>query len=837
MGSLLLRLALFGCALALAGTARAQDEDTKAWVSVDGHLSGDTLVVSQGGTFPVSVRFGAVNAAGLRCNIWSPPENVTTTGAGYFDNGGGFLPVMGGSGEVRRDFALTAGDWYFWTDASDGVASEVSSGPWTDGLLLHVRVRVGGDSVLLGESSPAGSMARPADSADLKNDFLVPSPGLSWSRTDGSALGRPFDPAGGRLFPDGLPVSLSIYATPYAIITLCGTPGVYGYTDGPLAVAQFAGPWGVAVDVAGNLYVADSGNNAIRKITPGGAVTTVISGGGLYGLNDPTGVAVDAAGNIYIANRNNYAIWKVTPAGVMTILAGLSTVPGSADGTGSFATFSSPTGVAVDGSGNVYVADSGNNTIRKITAGGVVTTLAGRAGQPGAVDGTGTAARFDYPAGVAVDQSGNVYVADTFGRAIRKITPGGVVTTLAGELGAGGHVDGTGSAAQFSEPSSVALDASGNVYVVDSDSTVRKVTPGGVVTTLAGAAGFSSYTDGAGAAARFNEPQGIAVAGNGTLYVADTLNHVIRLGNLIVAPAISAQPQSTSVLAGAAFSLSVGATGTAPLTYQWYQNGNAVAGATASTYAVASAATTNAGSYTVIVSNPAGSATSNSAVVAVSLPVVAPSIAIQPQSITITAGQGGNLSVAANGTAPLSYQWFQNGNAVAGATSSTYAISNAVTANAGSYTVTVTNSAGTATSAPATVVVGIPPSITSPPQSVTVAQGSLFTLSVTCAGSDPISYQWSFNGGAISGATGSSYVVASASPASAGSYAVTATNAFGTATSGAAAVIVNVPSAPAASGSGGGGGGAPSAWFYGALLALVLARHCVRPNRTGPQET
>src|SRR5438093_609526 len=172
-----------------------------------------------------------------------------------------------------------------------------------------------------------------------------------------------------------------------------------------------------------------------------------------------------------------------------TTLAGQASI-GSADGTGSAARFNGPYGVATDSSGNVYVADTGNCTIRKITPAGVVTTLAGLAGFTGSADGTGSAARFNGPSSVATDSSDNVYVADTFNHTIRKITPAGVVTTLAGLAGSFGSADGTGSAARFYYPGGVATDSSGNVYVADTfHITIRKVTPAGVVTTLAGVAG------------------------------------------------------------------------------------------------------------------------------------------------------------------------------------------------------------------------------------------------------------------------------------------------------------------------------------------------------------
>ena len=178
-------------------------------------------------------------------------------------------------------------------------------------------------------------------------------------------------------------------------------------------------------------------------------------------------MAVDSAGNVYVADAYNDEIRKITPSGVVTTLAGSAGQAGSSDGTGSAARFIDPCGVAVDSAGNVYVADYGNDEIRKITPSGVVTTLAGSAGQTGSSDGTGSAARFDDPMGVAVDSAGNVYVADYGNDEIRKITPSGVVTTLAGSAGQTGSSDGTGSAARFDYPMGVAVDSAGNVYVAD----------------------------------------------------------------------------------------------------------------------------------------------------------------------------------------------------------------------------------------------------------------------------------------------------------------------------------------------------------------------------------
>jgi len=317
------------------------------------------------------------------------------------------------------------------------------------------------------------------------------------------------------------------------VTTLAGT-GSTGSANGTGTAASFYSPQGVAVDNSGNVYVADASNHLIRKITSAGVVTTLAGSGSQGSANGtgtaatfkfPRGVAVDGSGNVYVADRQNHMIRKITSAGVVTTLAG-SGSSGSADGTGTAATFYQPCGVAVDNSGNVYVADASNHLIRKITSAGVVTTLAG-SGSQGSADGTGTAASFNYPYGIAVDGSGNVYVADKENNLIRKVTSAGVVTTLAGS-GSSGSADGTGTAASFYSPYGVAVDNSGNVYVADRQNhMIRKITSAGVVTTLAGS-GSSGSADGTGTAASFYQPCGVAVVGSGNVYVADTDNNLIR---------------------------------------------------------------------------------------------------------------------------------------------------------------------------------------------------------------------------------------------------------------------------------------------------------------------
>jgi hypothetical protein len=321
--------------------------------------------------------------------------------------------------------------------------------------------------------------------------------------------------------------------------TLAGTAGVIGSADGIGAAASFNIPFGVATDGADNIYVADSGNNTIRKITPAGLVTTLAGTAGVVGsaagagpvasFSNPTGVATDSAGNVYVADFGNNIIRKITSAGVVTTLVGTAGVIGSADGTGPAASFNNPTGVATDSAGNVYVADKANNIIRKITSAGVVTTLAGTAGVTGNINGIGAAASFRSPSGVVTDSAGNVYVADYGSNIVRKITSAGAVTTLAGSAGVTGSTDGAGAAASFGGTYGVATDSVGNVFVADIwNQLIRKVTPAGVVTTLAGMSAKFGSADGTGAAASFFAPYGLATDGAGNIYVADTSNNIIR---------------------------------------------------------------------------------------------------------------------------------------------------------------------------------------------------------------------------------------------------------------------------------------------------------------------
>jgi sugar lactone lactonase YvrE len=416
------------------------------------------------------------------------------------------------------------------------------------------------------------------------------------------------------------------------ISVLAGQIGGEGYADGAASQARFWGPTGIALDAAGNLYVAD--DNAVRKITPAGVVSTLAGSprtcgdqagnGSAARLCYPSGVAVDDSGNVYAVDGSRY-VWQIDPMGSMSLdatapfgqcpsglaaigsvlymsdgcdgvigvvgggqvggtalvipstpvaisfdasqnlfianntvvqqlpflehavslLAGSVGNPGSANGTGAAAQFgcsqqqigfgyaltnaNGAAGIATTPAGLSYVTDYCNNEIRMVTSAGVVTTFAGSTNPPGAADGSGAAAQFWGPAGIVVDPLGNLYVADYLNALIRKITPAGDVSTYAGQTPHAGTTDGPGPQASFRYPFGITVDSGGNLYVADTyNETIRKITPAGVVSTIAGLPTVSGSADGLGSAARFADPEGIAIDSKGNLFVADTLNEVIR---------------------------------------------------------------------------------------------------------------------------------------------------------------------------------------------------------------------------------------------------------------------------------------------------------------------
>ena len=603
-------------------------------------------------------------------------------------------------------------------------------------------------------------------------------------------------------------VATALRAQDYAFVNFAGTGNTAGSANG--TPGTFSNPYGIAIDADKNLYIADTVNNLIRKITPARVVSTLAGTAGFSGtldgtgaaarFNFPVGIAADGSGNIYVSDANSFTIRKITAAGVVTTFAGTPFQIGSTDGTGAAARFFLPYGVATDAQGNVYVAEGGNHLIRKITPAGAVTTLAGGAQQPGNTNGTGGAARFNIPFGVAVDSAGNVFVADSGNNVIRRVTAAGVVTTFAGD-GLSGAFDGTGTAARFNQPRGVAVGAGGVVYVADyGNSVIRAITSAGVVTTVAGTAGIVGEVNSVGPTVRFYDPTGIVADGT-TVYVADTSNNLVRRGvpaSSAGLPEINIHPIDQEIAVGQSITFRVTATGSS-LTYQWLRNTVVIPGATASTYTIASPVGTDAAVYSARVSGPTGSVDSTGAGLTVH-PVVVGTIPITARPIgqSVNTGQAVSFSVTATGSG-LTYQWLKAGVPIAGATASTYAIAAVTVSSAGTYGVRIT--AGAATETPTAKLIvdasaGAPVTITSNPSSQTVNTGQPVTFSVTATGTGALTYQWLKNDTAIVGATAANFTIASTQASDTGSYTARVSVGSASVTSAPAILTVGAPPPP-----------------------------------------
>jgi sugar lactone lactonase YvrE len=574
--------------------------------------------------------------------------------------------------------------------------------------------------------------------------------------------------------------------TPSGVVsTLAGIAGVFGSGDGPSG--QLYEPEAVAVD-AGNVYVADTGNAAIRKITPDGSITTLAGSPGTVGSADgsgtgalfyqPAGLGMDATGNLYVADYFNNTIRKVTSAGLVTTLAGLPGAAGSADGTNSAARFRAPQGVAVGSTGTVYIADTANSTIRVMTAGGAVTTLAGSPSS-GSINGPASNARFSSPRNVAVDGQNNIYVADTLNSVIRKITPAGMVSVLAGTAGVFGSEDGSAANVLFSGPQGIAVDAGGNLYVADTgNSTIRKVTSGGVTTTLAGLAGNPGNADGTGTSAHFNQPQGVALDSAGNVYVADTGNHTIRK---ITSGGVSSTLAGSAGSFGSADGTQDGARFNAPTGIAVDASGNLYV-ADSNNHTIRQV--TSAGVVTTLAGwagmwgSTDGSGTS--------------ALFFEPSGISIDAS--GNLYVldCGNSTlrklAPSGSTWVTS--TVAGLPGVSGSLDGSGAGGEFYYPAGVTVSAGgyfyVADAGNNTIrSQAIPPSILTQPQSQTIEAGATAILNISVYGSMPFAYTWQCNGTNLA-CTGSCSLIVS----NAGSYQVIVTNVAGQVTSDIATLTV-----------------------------------------------
>jgi hypothetical protein len=398
-----------------------------------------------------------------------------------------------------------------------------------------------------------------------------------------------------------------------------GTPGHYGSSDGAPNVARFQGLGGLVFDAAGNLLVADVGNNAIRRASPSGLVSPVAGLLGPPGFADgpaatarfagPQGLAVDTAGNIYVADSDNHVIRKISPAGIVSTFAGAAGQPGAVDGPPAQARFRAPQGIALDAGGNLFVADLGNSAVRRVTPAGMVSTFVGALGVPGFLDGAGAAARLSYPNALTMDAAGTLWVADETNTAVRKISREGAVTTFA-------------ILPWLRFPRGLAVDGRGDVYVANYGGAIIRLTADGAL----GGTVSRPYAEIPADFSRLNSfsPVGLAHDRQGALFVADSGNMCVLKAALVPGSgdpgiAMEVPPAAQRIVAGGSAVLSVTATGPG-LYYQWRKDGVPIAGATKSQLVLTGTTAADAGGYSVLVGNFAGAVVSSAAALAFAPP-------------------------------------------------------------------------------------------------------------------------------------------------------------------------------------------------------------------------
>ena len=543
---------------AIAGATSASFQIASAQASDAGDFT--VVVTNAGGAATSAIATLTVSAVASAPTITSQPQNLTVTAgssASFSVTVGGTAPftyqwqkenvaIASAAASTITIASAQSGDAGNYTVLVTNAAGSVTSSVAT--LTVNGSGTGGGNSAPVFSAQPVSQTVAPGHTVSFAASAggspapaylwqLSTNGGTSWSNLSDTTMYAGITST--TLTLNNATLTMNGYGYRLTASNSAGSANSNAITL-TVTTPAIPGPNGLTIDSSGKLYLSDSSNNTIQVITTAGVATVLAGSAGQQGANDgsagaalfrqPGGVVLDLSGNLFVADTGNSLIRKITPNGVVSTFAGSAANQGYHDGNGTAAWFNSPAALAIDGAGNLYVADTGNSVIRKITATGTVTTVAGTAGSKGSVDGNGAGARFNQPSGIAVDAAGVIYVSDTFNQTIRRISASGDVSTWVGLQGVSGSADGTEMAALFNQPAGLALDASsGYLSVADTgNNVIRVISPAGSVATIAGLSGIAGLMDGIGSQAWFSQPRDTAWDSAGNLYVTDSGNAAVR---------------------------------------------------------------------------------------------------------------------------------------------------------------------------------------------------------------------------------------------------------------------------------------------------------------------